>query len=136
MFALNFLFSTPNLKRECHLMSELANIFSQSLPATKTSSNIKFDKKKMKSIGFQQTSRQPATEHGGTERRRVEETRNSDRTFMDQNHHPNAILQIDSDNYQAICGCGWTSTINFYEHVDLLRAMHAHAAVTFKSHAK
>jgi hypothetical protein len=49
--------------------------------------------------------------------------------------HVNFVLPIDQKSFQAICGCGWTSTINYFEHVDLLRAMHAHAVVTFQAYA-
>lgn len=52
---------------------------------------------------------------------------------MAQNNHPNAVLRLNSNQFQAVCGCGWTSTIDRFEHVDLLRAMHAHAVVTFLS---
>jgi hypothetical protein len=33
--------------------------------------------------------------------------------------------------HQALCTCGWMSLIGEKEEVDLLRAMHAHAVVTF-----
>ncbi|MFZ9809347.1 MAG: hypothetical protein ACO3D3_05850 [Candidatus Nanopelagicaceae bacterium] len=45
--------------------------------------------------------------------------------------HANVICQLPSHYYQAYCACGWSSTISFYEEVDLLRAMHAHAVVSF-----
>jgi hypothetical protein len=45
--------------------------------------------------------------------------------------HVNCVLNIASSLYQATCTCGWSSTINYLEYVDLLRAMHAHAVVTF-----
>jgi len=49
--------------------------------------------------------------------------------------HVNAVLKFDSKLFQAVCACGWSSTIGYYEHVDLLRAMHAHAVVTFGAYA-
>lgn len=49
--------------------------------------------------------------------------------------HVGCILNVGADHFQAICTCGWSSTINFLEHVDLLRAMHAHAVVTFGVYA-
>jgi len=48
--------------------------------------------------------------------------------------HVNLLLAVTRSHYQAVCSCGWTSTISFYEEVDLLRAMHAHAFVTFESY--
>jgi len=48
--------------------------------------------------------------------------------------HANVICQLPSLYYQAYCACGWSSTISFYEEVDLLRAMHAHAVTTFESY--
>ncbi len=49
--------------------------------------------------------------------------------------HVNVVLNVSSEHFQSICDCGWTSTINAYEYVDLLRAMHAHAVVTFEVYA-
>ena len=49
--------------------------------------------------------------------------------------HVSFVLPVDQKSYQAVCGCGWTSTINYFEHVDLVRAMHAHAVVTFRAYA-
>jgi len=49
--------------------------------------------------------------------------------------HINCILETHKDRFQAICSCGWNSTIHLLEHVDLLRAMHAHAVVTFEVYA-
>ena len=49
--------------------------------------------------------------------------------------HVSCVLEIGSGLFQSMCGCGWSSTINYYEHVDLLRAMHAHAVVTFGVYA-
>jgi hypothetical protein len=49
--------------------------------------------------------------------------------------HTNAVLNFDKGLFQAFCACGWSSSIDFFEAVDLLRAMHAHAVVTFGSYA-
>ena len=48
--------------------------------------------------------------------------------------HTNGVFQVESGHFQAICVCGWISTISYLEEVDLLRAMHAHAHATFKSY--
>jgi hypothetical protein len=48
--------------------------------------------------------------------------------------HTNAVLNFDKGLFQAFCACGWSSSIDFFEAVDLLRAMHAHAVVTFGSY--
>ena len=58
---------------------------------------------------------------------------NSERTQMERarREHINCTLHIASELYQATCSCGWSSTINYLEYVDLLRALHAHAVVTF-----
>jgi hypothetical protein len=45
--------------------------------------------------------------------------------------HVNTVLRFDRKAFQAVCACGWSSTIDYFEAVDLLRAMHAHAVVTF-----
>ena len=49
--------------------------------------------------------------------------------------HANTVLRFEKSLYQAVCACGWTSSIDYFEAVDLLRAMHAHAVVTFGSYA-
>ena len=54
---------------------------------------------------------------------------------MTDEKHINAVLATGNESYQAVCACGWSSTIGYYEHVDLLRAMHAHAVVTFGAYA-
>jgi hypothetical protein len=46
----------------------------------------------------------------------------------------NSTLEFGKDFYQAFCSCGWTSTISFFEEVDLLRALHAHASLIFSSY--
>jgi len=54
--------------------------------------------------------------------------------FAMSKEHTNGVFQVESGNFQAICACGWLSTISYFEEVDLLRAMHAHAYATFKSY--
>ena len=48
--------------------------------------------------------------------------------------HVNLLLAVTRKYYQAVCSCGWTSTVVGYEEADLLRAMHAHAFVTFENY--
>jgi hypothetical protein len=48
--------------------------------------------------------------------------------------HSSAVLDVEGDYFQAICACGWLSTVSYLEEVDLLRAMHIHAHSTFKSY--
>ena len=40
--------------------------------------------------------------------------------------HANAVFDVEGTYFQAICACGWVSTVSFLEEVDLLRALHAH----------
>ena len=49
--------------------------------------------------------------------------------------HVNGVLQFGREYYQAFCACGWSSSIDYFEAVDLLRAMHAHAAASFSSYS-
>jgi hypothetical protein len=49
--------------------------------------------------------------------------------------HQTALLQAEGNYYQALCTCGWCSTVSFLEEVDLLRAMHVHAHAVFKSYS-
>ena len=42
------------------------------------------------------------------------------------NEHANAVFDVEGTYFQAICACGWVSTVSFLEEVDLLRALHAH----------
>jgi len=49
--------------------------------------------------------------------------------------HISSVFGVKVNQYQAVCACGWLSAIQYYEHVDLLRAMHAHAVVTFGAYA-
>ena len=50
--------------------------------------------------------------------------------------HLSMVLEIAPGYFQGYCSCGWTTTLTFYEEADLLRAMHAHAVVTFQSYEK
>ena len=45
--------------------------------------------------------------------------------------HLTGVFNGEGNYYQAICSCGWLSTISFLEEVDLLRALHAHQVVVF-----
>jgi len=48
--------------------------------------------------------------------------------------HANVVCQVEGGYFQAYCVCGWSSTITSFEEADLLRAMHAHAVVTFEGY--
>jgi hypothetical protein len=48
--------------------------------------------------------------------------------------HSGSVFEAEGGYFQALCACGWLSTISYLEEVDLLRAMHAHAYATFKSY--
>ena len=48
--------------------------------------------------------------------------------------HASLVLEIAPEQCQAFCACGWISTITYFEEADLLRALHAHAVVTFKAY--
>ena len=45
--------------------------------------------------------------------------------------HKTGVFDVEGSYFQAICSCGWLSTISFVEEVDLLRALHAHQVVVF-----
>ena len=45
--------------------------------------------------------------------------------------HKTGVFAVGGGNFQAICSCGWLSTISFLEEVDLLRALHAHQIAVF-----
>ena len=47
------------------------------------------------------------------------------------NEHANAVFDVEDTYFQAICACGWVSTVSFLEEVDLLRALHAHFIVVY-----
>ena len=40
--------------------------------------------------------------------------------------HINAVMDAEPGFFQALCVCGWSSSVGVYEEVDLLRAIHAH----------
>jgi hypothetical protein len=48
--------------------------------------------------------------------------------------HVTGVFKVEGIHFQSLCSCGWLSTINHLEEVDLLRAMHVHAHATFKSY--
>ena len=50
---------------------------------------------------------------------------------MGSTTHSTALFAIQEKRYQAICSCGWVSTVSYIEEVDLLRAMHAHDMAVF-----
>jgi hypothetical protein len=45
--------------------------------------------------------------------------------------HTTGVFDVQGTHFQAICSCGWLSTISFLEEVDLLRALHAHEVTVF-----
>ncbi len=47
------------------------------------------------------------------------------------NEHTNAVFDVEGTYFQAICACGWVSTVSFLEEVDLLRALHAHGIAVY-----
>ena len=47
------------------------------------------------------------------------------------NEHANAVFDVEGTYFQAICACGWVSTVSFLEEVDLLRALHAHGIAVY-----
>ena len=48
--------------------------------------------------------------------------------------HSGSVFEAEGGYFQALCACGWLSTISYFEEVDLLRAMHSHAYATFNSY--
>ena len=54
--------------------------------------------------------------------------------FAMTSDHSGSVFEAEGGCFQALCACGWLSTISYLEEVDLLRAMHAHAYATFKSY--
>ncbi|MGA0856585.1 MAG: hypothetical protein ACO3XJ_00075 [Candidatus Nanopelagicales bacterium] len=48
-------------------------------------------------------------------------------------YHNNTVITFTS-YFQAVCSCGWSSTLGEFEEIDLLRAMHAHAVKTFRAY--
>jgi hypothetical protein len=47
------------------------------------------------------------------------------------NGHTTGVFDAQGSSYQAICSCGWLSTLSYLEEVDLLRAIHAHEVSVF-----
>jgi len=47
------------------------------------------------------------------------------------NDHANAVFDVEGTYFQAICACGWVSSVSFLEEVDLLRALHAHGIAVY-----
>ena len=45
--------------------------------------------------------------------------------------HKTGVFDVEGSYFQAICSCGWVSSISFMEEVDLLRALHAHQIAVF-----
>jgi hypothetical protein len=45
--------------------------------------------------------------------------------------HKSALLEAEGVYFQALCSCGWFSTVSFQEEVDLLRALHIHQMAVF-----
>jgi hypothetical protein len=43
--------------------------------------------------------------------------------------HATALVQAEGDFFQALCLCGWVSSVSFMEETDLIRALHAHEGV-------
>jgi len=50
--------------------------------------------------------------------------------------HKSGVFDVEGSYFQAICSCGWVSTISFLEEVDLLRALHAHQIAVFGEFSK
>ena len=47
------------------------------------------------------------------------------------NTHRSALLEAEGVYFQALCSCGWYSSVSCKEEVDLLRALHIHQMVVF-----
>lgn len=45
--------------------------------------------------------------------------------------HSTALFDVNNKYFQAICSCGWVSTVSYLQEVDLLRALHAHDMFVF-----
>jgi hypothetical protein len=45
------------------------------------------------------------------------------------NKHSTALVQAEGTFFQALCLCGWVSSVSFMEETDLIRAIHAHEGV-------
>ena len=47
----------------------------------------------------------------------------------ENSEHITALLEAEGTLFQAMCLCGWISSVSFKEETDLLRAIHAHEGV-------
>ena len=43
--------------------------------------------------------------------------------------HATALVEAEGAFFQALCQCGWVSSVSFMEETDLIRALHAHEGV-------
>jgi hypothetical protein len=43
--------------------------------------------------------------------------------------HMTALVEAEGAFFQALCLCGWVSSVSFMEETDLIRALHAHEGV-------
>ena len=43
--------------------------------------------------------------------------------------HATALVEAEGAFFQALCLCGWVSSVSFMEEIDLIRALHAHEGV-------
>ena len=43
--------------------------------------------------------------------------------------HATALVEAEGAFFQALCLCGWISSVSFMEETDLIRALHAHEGV-------
>ena len=43
--------------------------------------------------------------------------------------HTTALVEAEGAFFQALCLCGWVSSVSFMEETDLIRALHAHEGV-------
>ena len=43
--------------------------------------------------------------------------------------HATALVEAEGAYFQALCLCGWVSSVSFMEETDLIRALHAHEGV-------
>jgi hypothetical protein len=43
--------------------------------------------------------------------------------------HTTALVPAEGAFFQALCLCGWVSSVSFIEETDLIRALHAHEGV-------
>ena len=50
--------------------------------------------------------------------------------------HATALVEAEGAFFQALCLCGWVSSVSFMEETDLIRALHAHEGVYENRRAK